>query len=218
MIAQTPLIIEYLRQQSFNMQKAVISIVYHSSKGHTRQLAQLIGAHLRTDETEVHVLTVAEAERNFSLLHASDAIVFGSPTHFGNVSADFQRFMESTGSFWYRQPWKNKLAAGFTISSTSGGDKLNTLQSLILFACQHGMNWISLGVLPRFINDEQTDGQNRLASYAGLMAQCSNDCKDPEPLHPGDQLTAELFAQRIVQLVLSYRPARTINPSTIHSS
>ena len=200
------------------MQKAIISIVYHSSSGHMVQLAQLIGAHLRSEETEVHVLTDAEAERNFSLLHASDAIVFGCPTHFGNVSAAFQRFMESTGNFWYRQLWKNKLAAGFTISSTSGGDKLNTLQSLILFACQHGMNWISLGVLPRFINDEQTDGQNRLASYAGLMAQCSNNCRDSDPLHPGDQLTAELFAQRIVQLVLNYKQGQAINSSTIHSS
>ena len=190
------------------MQKIIISVVYHSSKGHTSQLAAELAEQMKTDYTQVHLLSVEEAVTNFELLHNSDTIVFGCPTYFGNVSAAFKQFMESSGEFWYKQLWKNKLAAGFTISSTSNGDKNNTLQSLLLFAAQHSMNWISLGILPRFLNDEQTDGQNRLASYIGLMAQSDNSQTVVSPLHPGDQLTAELFALRIVEVTLKYKNIR----------
>ncbi|HEX2536629.1 MAG TPA: flavodoxin family protein [Chitinophagaceae bacterium] len=193
------------------MERAIISVVYHSSKGHTGQLASVLAEQMSTAATEVRLLTVEEAENNLELLHQSDTIVFGSPTYFGNVSAAFKRFMEKTGSFWYRQLWKNKLAAAFTISSTANGDKLHTLEALMLFACQHSMTWIPLGVLPRFLNNEQTDGQNRMASYIGLMAQCDNSQTVLNPLHPGDQLTAELFALRIVELTLSYKK-RPVSP------
>lgn len=198
-------VVENLQKKIIVMQKAIISVVYHSSKGHTEQLAKVLAEHLETDYTQVHLLTVEAAQANFQLLHKSDTIVFGCPTNFGNVSAAFKQFMEKTGSFWYKQSWKNKLAAAFTISSTTSGDKLNTLHALLLFACQHGMNWISLGVLPRFLNDEQTDGQNRLASYIGLMAQCDNNQTAVNPLHSGDQLTAELFALRIIEVTLNYK-------------
>jgi multimeric flavodoxin WrbA len=187
------------------MQKAIISVVYHCSKGHTKLLARVIAKQMKTAYTRVHLLTVEEAQNNFDLLHNSDTIVFGCPTYFGNVSGVFKQFMERTGSFWYKQPWKNKLAAAFTVSSTTNGDKLNTLQAIMLFACQHSMNWISLGVLPRFLNDEQTDGQNRLSSYVGLMAQCSNSQTVVSPLHSGDQLTAELFALRIIEVTLQLK-------------
>lgn len=193
------------------MQRAIISVVYHSSKGHTAQLARVLSEQMITDYSQVYLFTVEEAQKNFEALHRSDTIVFGCPTYFGNVSASFKQFMEKTGSFWYKQTWKNKLAAAFTISSTTAGDKLNTLQALMLFACQHSMNWISLGILPRFLNDEQTDGQNRLASYIGLMAQCDNSQATVHPLHPGDQLTAELFALRILDVTLRYKNIRVNN-------
>jgi multimeric flavodoxin WrbA len=147
------------------------------------------------------------------VLHESDTIIFGCPTYFGNVSAEFKRFMEETGKFWYKQLWKDKLAAAFTLSSTTNGDKLNTLISLSLFAAQHSMLWISQGILPRFCNNEQTDGQNRMASYLGLMVQCTNG-NDVQPLHPGDLLTIELFAQRIVDITLKYKNLKTYNYDT----
>lgn len=186
------------------MKKVTIAIVYHSRAGHTERLARLLAQEMTTDRSLAHLVTVAEVESSLDLLKSADTIVFGSPTYFGNVSAEFKHFMERTGAFWYRQPWKNKLAAGFTLSSTINGDKLNTLESMMLFACQHSMNWISLGVLPRFLNNEQTEGQNRLASYIGLMEQCDNGEQVIHSQHPGDLLTAELFARRIVEVTVRY--------------
>lgn len=177
-----------------------IVIVYHSGYGHTKIVAEHIlkGALERT--AKVQLVSTLEAQANFEILHEADALVFGTPTYMGTVSAEFKKFMEATGAFWYQQKWKDKLAAGFTNSSTLNGDKLNTLQQLALFAAQHSMLWISLGILPKFENDIQLDEPNGLASYLGLMTLSDNahhQVNTPKGLH-----TAELFGKRIAELVI----------------
>lgn len=189
------------------METLQITIVYHSGFGHTKQVASLLAETMRrrSNAVSVKLLNVLEAIDNPEVLHASDTIVFGTPTYFGNVSAEFKKFMESTGGFWFKQAWKDKLAAGFTNSSSTNGDKLATLNALSLFASQHSMIWISQGILPRYICDQQTDGQNRLASYLGLMTQSDNNLTDVKAMHSGDILTAEMFAERIVDVTLSLK-------------
>lgn len=187
------------------MQKAIITIVYHSNHGHTETVALTLEEFLESDFIQVNVIHVKDIGEDWERFHASDVIIFGSPTYFGNVSADFKKFMERTGGFWYKQLWKDKLAAAFTVSSSTSGDKLNTLQSLSVFAAQHSMLWISQGILPRYLNDQQTDGQNRLASYLGMMIQSDNSQQAVQPFHSGDLLTIELFAERIKNIVLKFK-------------
>jgi NAD(P)H dehydrogenase (quinone) len=176
-----------------------ISIVYHSNYGHTKITAEHIRIGASRYASNVNLLSVIEARENIELVHQSDAIIFGCPTYFGSVSAEFKSFMEFTGSFWYKQTWKNKVAAGFTNSSTNNGDKLNTLIQLAIFAAQHSMLWAPLGVLPTFVNDIQTDEQNRLASYLGLMTLSNNSLCSVEP--PSDLKTAEMFGENIAMTV-----------------
>jgi NAD(P)H dehydrogenase (quinone) len=187
------------------MQKSIISIVYHSNQGHTEKAAQLLSGFLQCDQAATNLIDVNGKQEFWDQLHASDTLIFGCPTSFGTISAGFKSFMESTDSFWYNQLWKNKFAAGFTVSSCSSGDKLNTLQTLVLFASQHSMLWISPGVLPRFINHQQTDGQNRFASYPGLMLQSEDNGSEQTPFHSGDTLTLELFAARILDVTTKYK-------------
>jgi multimeric flavodoxin WrbA len=186
------------------MEKLQIAIVYHSGFGHTAQVAKLLAETMQahSQKVAINLMNTDDAINNLESLHSADTIIFGSPTYFGSVSANFKKFMEATGTFWYKQLWKDKLAAGFTNSSTSNGDKLATINTLSLFAAQHSMLWISQGILPRFICDQQTDGQNRLGSYLGLMTQSDNDLKQVNQMHPGDRLTAELFAKRIVDITI----------------
>ncbi|MBI3239672.1 MAG: flavodoxin family protein, partial [Flavobacteriia bacterium] len=106
------------------------------------------------------------------------------------------------GKFWYKQLWKDKLAAGFTNSSTLNGDKLNTLQQLSIFAAQHSMIWISTGILPTFENDRQTASPNALASYLGLMTLSDNAIETVNP--PSDLETAYLFGQRIARITKQF--------------
>ncbi|HEX9980883.1 MAG TPA: flavodoxin family protein [Flavobacterium sp.] len=189
------------------MKNIQIAIVYHSGFGHTAQVAKVLceAMHAHSTKVIVNLLNVEEATADLTVLNDSDTIVFGSPTYFGNVSADFKKFQETTGGIWYNQLWKDKLAAGFTNSSTSNGDKLATINALSLFAAQHSMLWISQGIMPRFLCDEQTNGQNRLGSYLGLMVQSDNNLKEVNAMHTGDLLTTELFAKRIVDVTLQYK-------------
>ena len=58
--------------------------------------------------------------------------------------------------------------------------------------------------MPRYCNNEQTDGQNRMDSYLGLMIQ-SDNTREVNPSHPGDVLTTELFAKRILDVTFKFK-------------
>ena len=179
-----------------------IAIIYHSGFGHTKAVAETIATGATDAGAVVTLFTTKEAMENLSFLQEADTMVFGSPTYFGNVSAEFKTFMESTGAIWAKHQWKNKLAAGFTNSSSTNGDKLNTLNSLSLFAAQHGMLWIPLGLLPKYdAEGNQLREHNGMASYLGLMTQSKN----AYTFHaPEDLLSAKLFGQHIAQLTQQF--------------
>jgi NAD(P)H dehydrogenase (quinone) len=172
-----------------------IVIVYHSGYGHTKIVAEHIRKGAAPEAERVSIISTLEAQNNFEWLHAADAIVFGCPTYMGAVSAAFKKFMEATGKFSYEQSWKDKLAAGFTNSSTLIGDKTNTIQQLAAFAAQHGMLWVSTGVLSEFENDQQLEKPNGLGSYLGLMTVSDNAIDQVNP--PKGLYSAELFGRRI---------------------
>ena len=181
-------------------------IVYHSGYGHTKMVAERIQYGALKELKHLALVSTLEAQENFDLLHQADTLVFGSPTYMGTVSAEFKKFMEATGKFWYAQTWKDKLAAGFTNSSTLNGDKLNTLQQLSLFSAQHSMIWVSTGILPKFEKDQQLNEPNGLASYLGLMTLSSNATKDILP--PKGLETAELFGERIGRITKQLKRAK----------
>ncbi len=176
-----------------------ILIIYHSGFGHTKVVAEKIAAGARQILTDVKLVTAEEAARQPDLLKEADTIVFGSPTYFGNVSAEFKKFMEATAGIWSRQLLKGKLAAGFTNSSSMNGDKLNTLINLSLFAAQHAMLWIPLGIMPQYDSQgKQLAEPNGMASYLGLMTLSDNSHRQFS--EPSDLITAALFGQRIAQI------------------
>ena len=70
-----------------------VAIVYHSGFGHTKALAEAVakGAEL-VRGSKVSLIPVAEAEAREAELDAADAIIFGSPTYMGGITADFAKF------------------------------------------------------------------------------------------------------------------------------
>ena len=177
-----------------------IAIVYHSASGRTRALAEAVarGAEsARTDGSVVaHVLSVEDATRAHAVLAAADAIVFGCPTYMGSASAQFKAFMDATSAVWALQGWHDKLAAGFTHSAAPSGDKLGTLTQLAVFAAQHGMVWVGLGLPPTYAGaaEDADDDTNRLGSHLGAMAQSR---PGGGVLPPGDVKTAEHLGRRV---------------------
>jgi multimeric flavodoxin WrbA len=125
---------------------STIAIVYHSGFGHTKSLAEAVAKGAGgIAGANVHLVSVDAAEAHADKLDAADAIIFGSPTYMGGVSAEFAKFKDWTSKRWMEGAWRNKLAAGFTASASWNGDKHNTLYQLLTLALQHGMVWVRLG-------------------------------------------------------------------------
>jgi len=180
-----------------------VSIVYHSGSGHTTKLAEAI-AQGAGSVADVQVRTLAIAGKDIvegrftnadvlAQLDASDAIVFGSPTYMGGPSGQFKCFADATGERWYKATWRDKLAAGFTVSSGPSGDKLSTLHYFFTLAMQHGMVWVGQAETP--MNDQ---GINRLSSYSGVMAQAGMEPPAEAP-NAADKRTGEVFGRRVAE-------------------
>ncbi len=178
-----------------------VAIVYHSGFGHTRVQAEAVrdGA-ASIPGTTVHLVPVEDHEQHWSEIDDADAIVFGAPTYMAGASAPFKAFLDATSGRWSEQRWKNKLAAGFTNSAGLNGDKLATLQQFALFAMQHSMIWVGLGLLPgNHTTAGSSDDLNRLAGFLGAMAQ-SNADQGPELVPPlADRRTAEHLGRRVAE-------------------
>lgn len=173
-----------------------VSIIYDSGYGHTAKQAQAVAEGVRRiPGAEAKLIAVADGAIPWDTLEASDAIIFGSPTYNGLVSARFKQFMEdSTKSAWMPQKWRNKIAAGFTNSGALHGDKLNSLISMTLFAAQHGMIWVGLDLFP----GKSGSDMNRVGGWLGAMAQ--SDDASPEVTPPeSDLLTAAYLGERVAQ-------------------
>ncbi|MEH1926504.1 MULTISPECIES: flavodoxin family protein [unclassified Nostoc] len=186
-----------------------IAIVYFSGAGHTHLMAQAIaeGA-LKVEDTTVELLRITgeqiingrwKNDQGLATLNQADAIVFGSPTYMGGVAAQLKAFIDAASEVWFRHGWKDKIAAGFTHSSSPSGDKQGTLLYLATNAAQHGMIWVNVGDLQSFLSGKD-DGVNRLGGFLGVMGQSQLDTSGKEPLlDPGDYLTSLRFGQRIAE-------------------
>jgi multimeric flavodoxin WrbA len=124
----------------------------------------------------------------------------------GSVSWQFKKFADASSKAWYAQAWKDKVAAGFTNSAGMNGDKLATLQTLFTLAMQHGMIWVSQGLMPSNTKAAQRNDVNYLGTYSGAMAQSPADAGAQDML-PGDLETARLFGQRVAQVTARFRQA-----------
>lgn len=60
----------------------------------------------------------------------ADVVLFGSPTRFGNVTSQFQQFVDLLGPLWSQGKLADKVYAGFTSSQTTHGGQESTLLSL----------------------------------------------------------------------------------------
>jgi len=180
----------------------LIAIIYHSGYGHTARQAEAVatGA-LTVADTNIALVKVEDVDQHWSTLEQSDAIIFGSPTYMGSASAPFKAFMDASSKAWAGQKWKDKFAAGFTNSASQSGDKLNTLQQLAVFAAQHGMIWIGLGLMPgNNTSNSSPNDLNRLGSYLGAMAQSNADQGPEFGPTAADLKTAEILGSRVANI------------------
>ena len=188
------------------MSNARITIVYHSGRGHTARQAEAVAHGVQQMRgTEPLLLSVEEAQTRWDDLASAEAIIFGTPTYMGSVSAGFKAFQEATSRAVMAKGfvWQDKIAAGFTNSGARAGDKLATLIQIALFAAQHGMHWVNLGLPPANNSTKGSEEElNRLGFWLGAGAQ-SNVDQGPDVAPPeADLATARHLGRRVAEVTL----------------
>lgn len=179
-----------------------VAVVYHSGYGHTEVLAHKAAQGVRDGGAEA-VLTPLDGQADnlaavLEKLSDADAIIFGSPTYMGDVSAVFKGFAEASSKVLAVGGWKDKLAAGFTVSHSFAGDKGRTIESMATLAAQHGMIWVTLGLPPPGVTAAERGPAtlNRVGGFLGALAQADNGPADITPPE-GDRETVRLLGERV---------------------
>ncbi len=142
-------------------------VVFYSLYGHVYQMAQAVveGAE-SVETTDVILYRVPETlsedvlqkmggwEFQKSLSHipviqaedlvSADAIVFGTPTRFGNMCGQMRQFLDSTGRLWAKGALVGKVGSVFTSSNTQHGGQEATILSFHVTLLHQGMIIVGL--------------------------------------------------------------------------
>ncbi|MGM0646277.1 MAG: NAD(P)H:quinone oxidoreductase [Thermodesulfobacteriota bacterium] len=133
-------------------------VLYYSMFGHVETMAEAVaeGAR-RVAGSEVSVkrvpeLIAEEALREYGAkldqqapiatvpeLPEYDAIIFGTPTRFGNMCAQMRNFLDQTGKLWLSGALVGKVGSVFTSSATQHGGQETTIISFHTTLLHHGM-------------------------------------------------------------------------------
>jgi NAD(P)H dehydrogenase (quinone) len=140
-----------------------ILVVYYSSYGHIEVMAraQAEGAG-RVPNVRVTVKRVPESvpadlckASGFKIDQAApiatpdeldqyDAIIFGTPTRFGNMAAQMRNFLDQTGALWGRGALVGKIGSVFCSTASQHGGQETTLTSFHTTLLHHGMIIVGL--------------------------------------------------------------------------
>lgn len=141
---------------------AKVQVVFYSLYGHVYRMAEAVaeGAR-RVDGAEVSLTQVPElmsaeaieqagataARASFAhipqatpdQLAEADAIIFGTPTRFGNMCSQMRQFLDQTGALWFAGALVGKVGSVFTSTGTQHGGQETTLTSFHTTLLHHGM-------------------------------------------------------------------------------
>ncbi len=139
-----------------------VLVLYYSTWGHVETMARAVAKGAAgVPGTEVVVKRVPElmpedvAKRANAKLDQEapiaepteladyDAIVFGTPTRFGNMAAQMRNFLDQTGPLWARGALVGKVGSVFTSTGTGGGNE-TTITSFHNTLLHHGMVIVGL--------------------------------------------------------------------------
>jgi NAD(P)H dehydrogenase (quinone) len=77
-------------------------------------------------------------------LAEADAIIFGTPTRFGNMAAQMRNFLDQTGGLWARGALVGKVGSVFTSTASQHGGQETTITSFHTTLLHHGLVIVGL--------------------------------------------------------------------------
>jgi NAD(P)H dehydrogenase (quinone) len=142
-------------------------IIYYSAYGHIRTMAEAAAAAaLEVPGVEVVLRRVSETLSDDILgkmgaleaskaqtavpvvtieeLAEADAVLFGTPTRFGNMTAQMRQFLDSTGGLWMKGALVGKPGGVFVSSATQHGGQESTILSFHTYLMHQGMVVVGL--------------------------------------------------------------------------
>jgi NAD(P)H dehydrogenase (quinone) len=144
-----------------------VLIPYYSMYGHVHRLAEAVAEGVKeipgaepllrrvpetlSDEI-LKAMSALEAKKAFAHipvctvaeLAAADAIIFGTPTRFGNMCGQMRQFLDATGGLWAKGALVGKVGSVFTSSATQHGGQESTILSFHTTLLHHGMVIVGL--------------------------------------------------------------------------
>lgn len=143
-----------------------VNVIFHSVYGHIWKMAEAIAEGAKEAGAAVKVLQVkeilsddiiakmgaTEAKKAFAHvpvatiddLSEPDAVIFGTPTRFGNMSASMRAFLDATGGLWMKGTLIGKVGSVFTSTATQHGGQESTILSFHTTLLHQGMVIVGL--------------------------------------------------------------------------
>jgi NAD(P)H dehydrogenase (quinone) len=141
---------------------AKVLVLYYSSWGHIEQMANAAAEGVRSAGATVTVKRVPElvpaevAKASYYKMDQAapiadpneladyDAIIFGTPTRYGNMAAQMKNFLDQTGGLWMKGALIGKVGSVMTSSATQHGGQETTITSFHTVLLHHGMVIVGL--------------------------------------------------------------------------
>ncbi len=139
-----------------------VLIVYYSMYGHIHKMAEAVAEGVREVAGAEAILRrvpetlsqeilgkmgAIEAQKSFAHipvctmeeLASADAVIFGTPTRFGNMCGQMRQFLDATGQLWMQGALVGKVGSVFTSSGTQHGGQESTILSFHITLLHQGM-------------------------------------------------------------------------------
>ena len=139
--------------QASRERPARVAVIYYSARGNTHALARAVAEGAEREGAEVRLRHVAELTQEMVIsvkqywgrhrseiehlpdasledIEWADGIAFGSPTRFGNITAQLKLFLDLAGELWQRGELIDKVATAFTSSQTGHGGQESSILAL----------------------------------------------------------------------------------------
>ncbi|MGX1546925.1 NAD(P)H:quinone oxidoreductase [Streptomyces adustus] len=194
-----------------------VAVIYYSSTGTIAEVGKEIAQYAQKAGAEVRLLKAAELAPQSAIdsnpawaanaaatadireatpddIEWADAVVFGSPTRFGNIASQLKQYIDTLGGLWAQGKLANKVYSGFTSSATTHGGQESTL--LALYTSFHHFGGIV--VAPGYTDAAKfADGNPYGTSHV--------DAQGNNPVNDTTREAARIQAERVVHIATALK-------------
>jgi NAD(P)H dehydrogenase (quinone) len=176
---------------------AKVLVLYYSSYGHIETMAQAVAEGVRSAGAEAVIKRVPETvpeavarASHYKMDQAApvatvdeladyDAIIFGTPTRYGNMAGQMKSFIDQTGALWFQGKLVGKVGSVFASTATQHGGQETTITSFHTVLLHHGM--VIVGLPYSFAGQGRMDEITGGSPYGATTLSNSDGSRQPSP-------------------------------------